>query len=181
MYWPQFWTSFFASSGAAVVALASAVGVFFLSRRAERRDAAQKDRHARIGRIHAAAHNELLLSAVRWRGLHIGRGVAKLMEEVHAFSAAEWSENEAVARWAMEKVSSSTKALPKAERWWLLPGHSRRRQAVLAPGSEIAAALALWESGAISDAWFEERLSPAGKKELESTRAARRERRSRRA
>ncbi|QZN86925.1 hypothetical protein [Cellulomonas sp. C5510] len=179
MDWPQFWTSFFASSGAAVVALASAVGVFFLSRLAERRDNAQRERRARIGRIQAAAHNDLLLSAVTWSGLYIGRGAAKLLEAVHAFAAAEWAEHEAVARWAMEKVSSSTNALKGAERWWLLPGHTKRRQAVVAPGSEIAAALALWETGAIKDSWFEERLSVIGKKELADSRSALRARRLR--
>jgi hypothetical protein len=179
MDWPQFWTSFFASSGAAVVALLSAAGVFLLSRRADRRDAAERDRRARIGRVQAAAHDDLLLSAVKWGGLYIGHGSARLNEAVSAFVTAEWAEHEAVARWSMEKMHASMEALPRAERWWMLPGHSGRRRAVVGPAGEIAAALGLWETGAIPDSWFEERLSVTAKKELGDGRKSRIAHRSR--
>lgn len=163
MDWPTFWTAFFASSGAALIAFGTTAWAYTRTRKAERHEAEERERQQRVAAIRAAAWADLTTAAAR-RWLPIGAAAPiRFVKAVAEFLVAEFTVEPAVVLWAEEQMKPFTAALRAAERGWLLPGDLRRRAHVVGVASEIATHLAGWERGAISAAWFAEHLSKEGK------------------
>ncbi len=144
---------------AALIAFGAAAWAYRRTRADEREDAAKRERRERVGRVKAAVNSDLVLAAVNWKGLRIGTGVLKVHAALSDFIAAEWIEHEAVARWAMERLDETLKAVRPIEKYWLLPGHAKRIAAAIKPAGDAASALTLWEHRVVTDEWFRERLS----------------------
>ena len=165
MDWPAFWTTTFASSGAAAIGFGTAAWVFWRTRVTDRKDAAERDRQERVVKVQAAVLGNLT-RALAWSMIPAGTAVPKVAEAVAGFAASEMVDHPAVATWSLERLRVVGKLATKAQRWWLLPGDGRRRGALLAEATSLAMMLIAWESRAVPDEWFAERLSDAGKKAL---------------
>lgn len=165
MDWPAFWTTTFASSGAAAIGFGTAAWVFWRTRVADRKDAAERERRERVVEVQAAILGNLT-RALAWRVIPVGVAVPKVAEAVAGFAASEMTVHPAVATWAVEQLSRMGELATNAARWWLFPGDGRRRAALLANATDLAMMLIAWESGAVSDSWFDERLSEEGRKSL---------------
>jgi GNAT superfamily N-acetyltransferase len=164
--WPELLVSAVSGTIAATIALLAASLNFTRARKAERNDADRKTREERIARVHAAVWVDLTATARRWRGRNIGASLLRMGAAVSAFTTAEWAEHEAVARWVLEQYNHAAKAVQPFERWWLLPGNSKRRSVIISRATEIATALSFWEKGTLSDDWFFQRLSAKAKDEM---------------
>lgn len=70
--WPELWMSVLVDSGAAAIAFGSSAWLFWRTRVADRRDADERDRRERIGRVQTAVYADLVIASVRWGGLVSG-------------------------------------------------------------------------------------------------------------
>ncbi|HEY3548332.1 MAG TPA: hypothetical protein VGK17_19850 [Propionicimonas sp.] len=177
MDWPALWTAATTGVVAAFVAFSTAAYGYRRTRRDDRRDAATRARAARIGKIQSAVHGDLAV-AMSWRWLPVGSDVLKVAQAISEFASAELVDHPAVALWSMERLESMGPLARKAERFWLLPGDSKRRAELVRVGVEIATALAAWQSGAAQYEWFEANLSKQGQETVAALAAHRRQHRS---
>lgn len=170
MNWPAFWTAVSTGVGAAFVGFSTAAFGYWRTRRDDRRDAAARARAARVGRVQSAVHGDLA-RALTGLWLPVGSDVQKVAQAVSAFASAELVDHPAVALWSMARLKAMGELAQKAERGWLLPGDRKRRGAMMESGSELAAVLAAWQSGAVQDQWFESRLSEEDQATMAALRA----------
>lgn len=165
--WPAFWTAAFASSGAALVGLVSAVLVFRRTRAADQRDAAIRERRERIAAVHGALWGDLAPRlTMRWR--QIGTAPLPLAKALTDVIVAGWGDHPAVALWATEQLEDFTRRIHAAERGWLLPGHQRRRGKLMRSVSTTVSMLMGWDAGLIADDWFAGQLSKKSRRLLPS-------------
>ncbi len=149
----------------AVVAIVGSVAALAITWRKERRDAAGREREAataqaareraeRIARVRTAVNRDLMRSASRWAGLGLHRGLIEVYGALSEVVVHEAAGHPAVSQWAMEQLEEFGRAVRRAERWWLLPGHRRRLAKVAATPVDAATALTYWQAGHLSDDWF---------------------------
>jgi len=172
MDWSAFWTTAFASSGAALIGLTSAVLVFRRTRVADRRDAAARARRERIAAAHAALWGDLA-QRLGWRWRPIGTAPLPLAKALADIIVAESAEHPAVALWTTERMQELTRRLRSAERGWLLPGDQKRRGKLVESVSTTVSMLAGREAGVIEDDWFTAHLSEKSRKLLAAPQSRR--------
>ncbi|MFC4613577.1 hypothetical protein ACFO3K_02525 [Cellulomonas algicola] len=157
MDWPALWISVFASSGAALIGLTSAVLVFWRTRVADRRDAVESARQLRIAALHVALWTDLA-PRLAWRWRPIGGAALPLARALAEVMVGELSAHPAVALWAQERLEHFSTRLRAAERGWLLPGDRRRRMRLVESVSTTVSMLMAWERGAVEEDWFASQL-----------------------
>ena len=152
---------------AALIGLVGAVTAAWMIVRHERAirsevdDSAREDA-ARVAQVRAlaemiAACGSLLTELVRPQ-LLVGRARIRMFEANANLLSVTWDRHRPVALWSQWMTGKAVELAGAHTRYWLLPNTTKRKREAAKLLGEIMAALSLWASNGIDDAWFTEDL-----------------------